>query len=498
MPPQFNRFGRRGRLRAVPGRPRGTESCTWAFERARRPPTRLIGTNSGVQGGLRTTSSAGHRTDTCRRSTEGRVGRRGAAAGGTSDHGGDGELAGADRAAHRQPALAGRRAAPDQREEAVHHRAGLGCEGLQGRGREGRRAKGPPPARSAHPTCAASWPLPTTLCLTAWPPPACLPAGEERTRRELIPFVNESVDDEDEILLALAEELGEFVPLVGGPQHAHFLLPPLEALATVDETVVRERAVASICGVTAQMPAGSVQEHLLPLLQVRGQGWAVAGAVAVGCWQWRVWALQAAALQTLPQLQTSLGPLLSRQRCTILISRYVQPTAMCILPAAYLPAFQLFNEPCCCWRLLAAEAGGAGMAGAGVGLQALRHSLPPGAGGCRLPACRILRLHAGAADPLPNCQQPRSALELRRTFLPGSSFTNLACLNSVCRNKAGVSCVQPSSSSATTRRPWSGERRRRCGRPLSACTWQAACLAVHCPWQPSRDQPSLTIKLFPM
>jgi serine/threonine-protein phosphatase 2A regulatory subunit A len=86
--------------------------------------------------------------------------------------------------------------------------------------------------------------------------------------------VNESVDDEDEILLALAEELGEFVPLVGGPQHAHFLLPPLEALATVDETVVRERAVTSICGVTAQMPAGSVQEHLLPLLQVRWQaGW---------------------------------------------------------------------------------------------------------------------------------------------------------------------------------------------------------------------------------
>jgi serine/threonine-protein phosphatase 2A regulatory subunit A len=85
----------------------------------------------------------------------------------------------------------------------------------------------------------------------------------------LIPFVNESVDDEDEVLLALAEELGDFVPLVGGPQHAHFLLPPLEALASVDETVVRERAVASIASVTGQMPAGAVQEHLLPLVQVR-------------------------------------------------------------------------------------------------------------------------------------------------------------------------------------------------------------------------------------
>lgn len=86
--------------------------------------------------------------------------------------------------------------------------------------------------------------------------------------------MNESVDDEDEILLALAEELGEFVPLVGGAGHAHFLLLPLEALATVDETVVRERAVTSICSVTALMPAPNVQEHLLPLLQVgQGKGW---------------------------------------------------------------------------------------------------------------------------------------------------------------------------------------------------------------------------------
>lgn len=90
--------------------------------------------------------------------------------------------------------------------------------------------------------------------------------------------MNESVDDEDEVLLALAEELAEFVPLVGGPQHAHFLLQPLESLATVDETVVRERAVTSIVSVTGHMPAASVQEHLLPLLQVgagRGCGFGV-------------------------------------------------------------------------------------------------------------------------------------------------------------------------------------------------------------------------------
>ena len=35
-----------------------------------------------------------------------------------------------------------------------------------------------------------------------------LALGPERSRDELIPFLHESLDDEDEVLLALAEELG--------------------------------------------------------------------------------------------------------------------------------------------------------------------------------------------------------------------------------------------------------------------------------------------------
>ena len=69
--------------------------------------------------------------------------------------------------------------------------------------------------------------------------------GPERTRNELIPFLNESIDDEDEVLLALAEELGNFVAYVGGAAHANALLPPLETLATVEETVVRDQARTS-------------------------------------------------------------------------------------------------------------------------------------------------------------------------------------------------------------------------------------------------------------
>lgn len=91
--------------------------------------------------------------------------------------------------------------------------------------------------------------------------------GEERTRRELIPFLNDNCDDEDEVLLAMAEELGEFVPLVGGPSHAHILLMPLEALATVDETVVREKAAQSLVSVAEAMPPASLAEHFVPVVQ---------------------------------------------------------------------------------------------------------------------------------------------------------------------------------------------------------------------------------------
>ncbi len=57
----------------------------------------------------------------------------------------------------------------------------------------------------------------------------------------------ESIDDEDEVLLALAEELGNFVEFVGGGVHAHLLLPPLETLAAVEETAVREKVKKGDC-----------------------------------------------------------------------------------------------------------------------------------------------------------------------------------------------------------------------------------------------------------
>ncbi|CAM6028838.1 unnamed protein product [Sphagnum balticum] len=43
-----------------------------------------------------------------------------------------------------------------------------------------------------------------------------------------------------------------------GVEHAHVLLPPLETLCIVEDTVVREKAVDSLCSIGAQMKESDV------------------------------------------------------------------------------------------------------------------------------------------------------------------------------------------------------------------------------------------------
>ncbi|KAI9837966.1 MAG: Polyamine N-acetyltransferase 1 [Sarea resinae] len=93
-----------------------------------------------------------------------------------------------------------------------------------------------------------------------------LALGSERTRDELIPFLDESVEDEDEVLTALSEELGNFVEYVGGPEHAHVLLSPLENLAAIEEPLVREKAVESLNKICEQLSQEQVEQYFIPLV----------------------------------------------------------------------------------------------------------------------------------------------------------------------------------------------------------------------------------------
>ncbi|KAI3633876.1 hypothetical protein MIR68_008208 [Amoeboaphelidium protococcarum] len=94
-----------------------------------------------------------------------------------------------------------------------------------------------------------------------------LALGVDRARDELVPFLEESIDDEDEVLQALAEEIANLIDYIGGAQFAHVLLSPLEHLATIEETVVRDKAAESINKVAVVLSADQVERFYLPMLK---------------------------------------------------------------------------------------------------------------------------------------------------------------------------------------------------------------------------------------
>ncbi|EWC43446.1 protein phosphatase PP2A regulatory subunit A [Drechslerella stenobrocha 248] len=93
-----------------------------------------------------------------------------------------------------------------------------------------------------------------------------LALGAERTRDELIPFLDESVEDEDEVLTALSDELGGFVEYVGGPEFGHVLLSPLENLAAIEEPLVRDKAVESLNRICSELSQEQVETYFIPLI----------------------------------------------------------------------------------------------------------------------------------------------------------------------------------------------------------------------------------------
>jgi serine/threonine-protein phosphatase 2A regulatory subunit A len=107
--------------------------------------------------------------------------------------------------------------------------------------------------------------------------------GPERTRNELIPFLEDTTDDEDEVLLVIAEKLGELRNCIGGVEHAHCLLPPLRLLATVEEVSVRQATVKSLDAIVDTMSNDMLTRYYMPfVLELAGQDWFTARISAVG------------------------------------------------------------------------------------------------------------------------------------------------------------------------------------------------------------------------
>ncbi|KAI9490442.1 putative ser/thr protein phosphatase 2A regulatory subunit A [Zychaea mexicana] len=108
--------------------------------------------------------------------------------------------------------------------------------------------------------------------------------GQERTRDELIPFLqNDLIGDEDEVLLALAEQLPKLTAAVGGPVYATYLLPPLESLVSVEEAVVRDKAVWALCELAQSLSPEQLTEYFIPMLKRLSTGeWFTSRASAAG------------------------------------------------------------------------------------------------------------------------------------------------------------------------------------------------------------------------
>lgn len=95
--------------------------------------------------------------------------------------------------------------------------------------------------------------------------------GPENTRNQLIPYLNSTFQigllesQEDEVLFALAQELGYLHKYINGSPSV--LIPILEQLAAMEETVVREQAVKSISLIANYLSEADATNIMAPMLQ---------------------------------------------------------------------------------------------------------------------------------------------------------------------------------------------------------------------------------------
>lgn len=98
-----------------------------------------------------------------------------------------------------------------------------------------------------------------------------------------MPFVADGIDDEDEVLLAVAMSLGRMIECVGGPEHARVLLHPLELLLTIEESSVRDAASQSALTISSQIPDESFQNEYADMLsRLANKEWFTARISAAG------------------------------------------------------------------------------------------------------------------------------------------------------------------------------------------------------------------------
>lgn len=171
-----------------------------------------------------------------------------------------------------------------------------------------------------------------------------LALGPKRTRDELIPFLDDSVEDEDEVLTALAEELGNFIEYVGGAEYGHVLLAPLENLAAIEEPLVRDKAVDSLNKICEQLSERQVEEFFIPLtIRLSKADWFTSKISATGLY---VTPYRKASAASQQGLRTQFGhlvhdetPMVRRQAANNL-AKFVKEVPVSVVIDEMIPLFQ--------------------------------------------------------------------------------------------------------------------------------------------------------------
>ncbi|KAM3131083.1 hypothetical protein pb186bvf_016781 [Paramecium bursaria] len=98
--------------------------------------------------------------------------------------------------------------------------------------------------------------------------------GEKRTQQELLPYLIEIIeeqDNEDEFLIKLAQEILNLKKYIGGNLKAHLLIAPLEILSSMEEALVREKAVEILSQLAQGQTEQFFENHFCQVVQQLGE-----------------------------------------------------------------------------------------------------------------------------------------------------------------------------------------------------------------------------------
>eukprot|EP01130_Rhizamoeba_saxonica_P017461 TRINITY_DN8473_c0_g1_i1.p1 TRINITY_DN8473_c0_g1~~TRINITY_DN8473_c0_g1_i1.p1 ORF type:complete len:575 (+),score=96.75 TRINITY_DN8473_c0_g1_i1:13-1737(+) len=95
--------------------------------------------------------------------------------------------------------------------------------------------------------------------------------GEETAREQLMPYLQEYLDDDEPIvLLVFAKLLPLMIEYIGGYEYSHAILPSLEILAMNENNSVREKSVQSIWIIIGEVSPEDIDVYFVPMLQRLG------------------------------------------------------------------------------------------------------------------------------------------------------------------------------------------------------------------------------------